>query len=371
MRPQVSVAATPSILGTFVLIGVSMAALFAIDTFLARMEHIETEGQATRLFEEGERQAAAGHASDAVTSLRAAVAASRDNPEYKLALARALLAAGRLGDASAILAAILQNDATAGEPNLLLARVRAREGKPAEAETYYHMAIYGHWPNDAAGNSVKARFELIDLLVKQNAKSRLLAELLPLQDVASADASTRQRIGQLFLQAGSPTHAAEVFRAILRQNPQDGDAHAGLGEAEFARGNYRAARADLDLGQRLKPRDPEIRRQLDECNQVLALDPMLRGIDAAERYRRTTKVIQLILNDIDRCAGDSAVQSTGLAGKAQQALSRHVAASRENDAVEANLDLAEQLWQARRRLCTQPVQPDESTLELVLARVSQ
>ena len=48
-------------------------------------------------------------------------------------------------------------------------------------------------------------------------------------------------MGRLFLLAGSPARAADVFRGILHDSPANAEAHAGLGEAEFARDNYRAA----------------------------------------------------------------------------------------------------------------------------------
>ena len=139
----------PSFLGTFALVFLAIGALFAIDTFLAKVEQSEMATQAARLFREGQLLAQEGRDAESIARLRAALAISRDNPAYQLALADVLLRANKLADAEALLANMLQNDATDGGANLLMARALARQGKPEAAEFYYHMAIYGQWPQDA------------------------------------------------------------------------------------------------------------------------------------------------------------------------------------------------------------------------------
>jgi tetratricopeptide (TPR) repeat protein len=361
----------PSFLGTLALVFVAIVALFAIDTFLAKVEQSETAAQAARLFREGQRLAQECRSADSIARLRAALALSRDNPEYQLALADALFRAGRLADADALLTTMLQNDATDGGANLLMARVLAQQGKLEAAEFYYHMAIYGRWPQDAAANRIRARFELIDLLVKEGNRKALLAELLPLQDEAPVDLETRRRIAHLFLLAGSPGRAADMFRQILRENREDADAYAGLGEAEIASGNYRIAETNLEMAARLKPAEEDIRKRLELARQVLALDPMLRGLGAAERYRRTRELVELALDSVKPCAGDgpSGTLQT-LTDEAGQALQRRLSPAQQDEATEANLELAERLWQARQKECKQTTQPGEEPLALVLAKDS-
>ena len=52
--------------------------------------------------------------------------------------------------------------------------------------------------------------------------------------------------------AGSPPRAIEIYRDLLRRNGRDAETWAGLAEAEFARGNYRSARADFATARRAK-----------------------------------------------------------------------------------------------------------------------
>lgn len=362
----------PSFLGTFALALLAMAALFAIDTFLARVEQSESRTEAARLFEEGRRLVQQGDNLEAIDRFRTALSISRGNREYQLALARALLAASRLADAGAVLTEMLQQDSTDGPANLIMARVLLKQGKIAEVSSYYHRAIYGQWKEDAAGSRVKVRFELIDFLVQQDAKKDLLAELLSLQDEAPADIETRKRTARLYLLAGSPSHASEMFREVLRRQPQDPDAYSGLGEAELAKGNCRTAQAEFLIASRLKPNDAETRKRLALCNEILALDPMQRGLSSSERYRRSLRLVGLSLDVVNQCVGASPPQAVReLVDKANRVLKRRVKAYQQDDATETNIELAEQLWQARTKHCKQAITAPEEPLALVLAKAAQ
>lgn len=372
MDTNASPSAVPSYVGTFTLVFLAIAALFAIDTFLARMEESESRAQAERLFQDGQRLAREGHNLESIERFRTALSIARENPQYELALARVLLASDKLADAETLLAGMLRSDSTDGATNLWMGRALAKGGSTAEATSYYHMAIYGKWPQDAAGNVVKARFELIDLLAKEDAKKELLAELLPLSDEAPADIEARKHIAHLFLLAGSPVRALDIYRQILNQAPQDPDARAGVGQAEFARANYRAAQTEFLAASRLKPDDGEIRKQLDICNKIVALDPTQRGLWASERYRRSVKLVELALDAVNKCAGSPAPQTVReLTASAQAALARTPRANQENDAMESNLDLAEKLWQARKKECARPATEAEEPLALVMAKLAQ
>ena len=106
----------------------------------------------------------------------------RGNRDYQRTLAQAQFAAGKNADAESTLTDLLRTDSSDGLASLMLARVLEKEGRFVEAVSYFHRAIYGQWSEDAAGNRLRARFELIDLLAQQNSKEELLAELLSVQD---------------------------------------------------------------------------------------------------------------------------------------------------------------------------------------------
>jgi tetratricopeptide (TPR) repeat protein len=364
-----------SFLGTFAVVLLAIAGLFLVDTFLAKTERNESEAEAARLFQEGQHLRQEGRSEDAVHQFQAALSISRGNRDYHIALAGALLEAGKVANAESALSDLLQQNSTDGEANLLMARVLVRQGRIPEGISYYHRATFGQWKQDVAGNRARARFELVDLLARQNSKEELLAELLPLQEEAPQDVETQKRIGRLFLAAGSPSRAAEVFRDILRRSQEDAQARAGFAEAEFAEGNYRAAETDYLAAARLKPDEDADRKRADVSRQVLELDPMQRGIGPAERYRRSARLLEMTLAEVTQCTQgiparvDQALQE--LTNAAKKALNRRVNPSGQSDAFDANLDLAEKLWQMRNKECAQPAPEADEPLGLVLAKVAQ
>jgi tetratricopeptide (TPR) repeat protein len=212
------------------------------------------------------------------------------------------------------------------------------------------------------------RFELVELLSHQsNAKEALLAELLPLQDEAPGDIATQKKLGQLFLVAGSPARSGAVYRDILRGDPRDAEAHAGLAEAEFASGSYRAAWAEFSAALRLNPEDQNARRRFEECMEILALDPMLRGIGGEERLRRSRKLVEYALTSVKQCMGDAAPKD--LAMPAEELLKR--SGARRGDLYEDTVELAERLWDAREMNCKQGLSAAEEPVARVFASLAQ
>lgn len=353
-----------SVLGTLGLVAVAIVVLSGVDTFLARTERLENRAEADRLAASGRGLMKQGHPAEAVAQFKGAIAIERENPSFWLELGQAQLAAGELGDAETTLTELLRRDSTAGAANLALARVLMKEGRITDAVSAYHRAVYGHWDRDAEANRVNVRFELVNVLAQQGSKEELLAELLPLLDVAPDDQEVRKHMGRLFLTAGSAARAGEIFRELLREHPQDADAHAGLGEAEFARGNYQAARGDFQTASNLRPSDEEIRTRLELCSEVLALDPVRRGLPPDEQYRRSVKMLEMAAGAIERCGQT-------VPDDAEKAMKSRVTASHLSEAIETNLDLAEHLWSIRQNACKQPPNAEDEPLRLVLAKIAQ
>ncbi len=357
-----------SFLGTLSLVFLAIAAIFAADMFLAGMERKESRIEAARLFREGQAALARGDDAQAIDRIKDAIAMERGNRDYLRTLAQAQLAAGKTDDAEATLTDLLQSDSTDGLASLIMARVMAKEGRFEEAVSYYHRAVYGQWGQDAAANQLHARFELIDLLAEHNSKEELLAELLPVQDQPPGDLKLRTRLGQLFLQAGSAPRAAVMFRGVLHDDPGNADAYAGLGAAEFAQGQYRAAQRDFGNALRLSPENQAARKSLDLANELMTLDPTLRGLGEEERYRRSLKLVEMTESEASQCAGaNPPAELKDLLDAAAKAQKARLSAARQSDAADSNLDLAEKLWAARKE-CKPPPAADSP---LALARIAQ
>ncbi|MEO7987253.1 MAG: tetratricopeptide repeat protein [Gemmatimonadales bacterium] len=359
-------------LATFALIFVAMGALFAVDLFLAGLERSERRSEAHQLYMEGLSLSRRRRRAQAVDRFQGAVAAERGEPVYQRALASALLAAGKSAEARAVVADRLQHEPTDAAASLIMARILVQQQKPDEAISYYHRAIYGNWGDGPPGRRVQARFELVDLLAKMGGQRELLGELLPLEDEAPADVTTRRRIARLFLDAGAPARSIEILRELLREHGRDADTYAGLGEAELARGNYRSAAADLSAAAALAPADSAIARRLALIQQAIALDPTQRGLGSDDQYRRSVALLRLTVQAADSCLGPSSdLAGRALADTALAAVSSGAGSMRRHDAVERNIDLAERLWALRRKECRGPPTREEQPLALVLERVAQ
>ena len=134
-------------------------------------------------------------------------------------------------------------------------------------------------------------------------------------------------------------------------------------------GNYQPARADFLNASRLKPDDAAIRKRLELCEQIMSLDPTRRGLASNERYQRSLKLVALALDEINQCSRTSTPQE--LVDSANKALKARVTELRQNAAAEANLDLTEQLWQARGKDCGASGAVSDNALALVLAKIAQ
>jgi len=256
-----------------------------------------------------------------------------------------------------------------GGANLAMARVLANEGRVDEAKSYYHRAIYGIWPGDAARSRAIARFELIDLLAQTGAKQELLSELLPIQDESPEDTLVRKRVANLFVIAGSPAKASDIYRDVLRKNPKDADAYLGLGRAALAMGNYPVARNDFLAAQRIAPDDSAIARTIKLADSVIAIDPTQRGLGLDEQVRRSRQLVQMTIKSAHKCLDVEAPPVAAALDSVARSLVAPSGAVTRSQAIDENISLAGALWRMREGKCT--ARPEDEALALVQDRIAQ
>jgi Flp pilus assembly protein TadD len=358
--PTASVAA---FVGTFALMTAAIAGLLVFDLFLARIDRRESAAHAANLYADGVSLLARHQPATAAARFAAAVAIDRSNTSYALALAEAKLEEGQTADAEATLRDLLERAENDGAVSMVMARTLQRSGRPEEAKVYYHRAIFGRWGADSVERRREARFALIDLLAKDGSGPELLAELLPFEDTPPDSIALRVRLAKLFIRAGSPARAANSFRDVLRRDPHNAEAYAGIGEAEMALGNFRAARADFAEAIRLRPGDSAATTNLATTDSVLALDPTARGIGAAERLSRSRSLLERTLATAIEC-GQSAAP---LAGVARGLLGAANVDARRDVMIDSMVETATSLWSARPPSC----ETTDAVLRLLQARLAQ
>jgi tetratricopeptide (TPR) repeat protein/CBS domain-containing protein len=326
------------------LIAATLAALLLVG-FLNYYYRSERAARADGYFKAGNDLVLHDRNQEAVEQFRNALSVSPVNRDYRLALGLTLVETGRLEEASVYLEEVLRRDPTNGRANLGLARIAARQERTADAVTCYHRAIYGSWPADQVANQVQVRFELAAFLEKAGSRTQATAELLAIIGYVPHDTAAQKRVGRLLLDYGSPGQSADVFRGLLRENNRDAEAYSGLGAAEFAGEQYVSAREAFRGALRWNPSDETSQRELALCDRILELDPAVRGLGPAERYRRSAALLGSVLATVEQCLPKASADT------ARQALARHPARGSFGDAADADLSLAEELWAASRKLC--------------------
>ncbi len=330
-----------------------MAALYGADSWLAALERREMAHLAGGYYREGQALLKSGDPAAAAERFRLAFGNARANRTYGLALADALLAAGKPEQARTILAELLETDSNSGPANRLMARQLVSAGQWAAAESYYHRAIYGSWPAEARLEPLQVRLELARMLAGHGSSQALLSELLALQNSPALQPDMQRQLAGLFLQAGSATRAAAAWQQTLQRDPADLDAYAGLGRAEMILGNYSRARAALASALRLKPNHPEALRQMAIAGLAERLDPTPRRLPPAEKLRRGGELLAMELDLLSGCSSP-----VSPSGAWNDALARARRLQRENrpgaspnEAAEARLDAAGDLWKTRPSGC--------------------
>jgi Flp pilus assembly protein TadD len=356
-------------ISTFAVILAAIVGLLLFDTALAKVDTTERKAFAAREFGTGQRLLAEEKVEKGIEHLRAATMLDGESSTYGVALAQAILADGRPKEAEQLLVPLLERNETDGATNLAMARVLAKEGRLEEAKSYYHRAIYGLWPGQPGRSRVAARFELIDVLARTNAKQELLAELLPIQDDSTNDTTQRKRIAHLFVVAGSPARAVVIFREILRRDPKDADAYVGLAEAALSLGDFATARADLIAAQKLMPEDSSsLQPRVALTDSVISLDPTQSGLSLPEQVRRSRNLLQMTLTSVRKCLGVQAPQVAVALDSATLLLVSGRAAG-QAQSVEQNLSLSEQLWGLQRSRCAP--EREDGAIALIHNRITK
>lgn len=307
---------------------------------LANWYSSQRDVRATQYFMAGQKLEAGGHLPQAIEDYRNALDVSEQS-DYRLALAQALIRSGRPEGASAYLAELLRSDIGSGEPNLLLARIAAKEGHVDTAVTYYQRAIYGYWAHDAQKNRIAARWELIGLLESAHMQKPVMAQLLELSEQAPGNAPLLVQVAKRLLVNGAPSQAGELFREVLRMQSRNGEAQAGLAEAELALARYVDAQAAFRKAIRDGEDNEAVRRAYETVNQVLALDPIRQDLSPIERYRRSLLLLERSAALVSTCAPSQPSQLL------EQAKESQIARVRSRDlesAISANIQLAQQLY---------------------------
>jgi len=362
--------------------------VLAILMFLAVTRLVHRFGEqekalARHMFEQGQAEQRAGNPDRAIEDFRAALLYNRDDFQYQLSLAAALRDSGRTEESETYLIGLWEGKPQDGMVNRALGRLAARQGSVDKAIQYYHNAAYGVWASDADQNRLNAEFELIEFLLKANARPQAQAELITLAASHPRDTATQLRIASLFVRAQDYEHALEIYRGVLQAEPNNTAAATGAGEMTFTLGQYHAAESDLRDALRLNPADAHLNELLQTTTMILQSDPFDHRVSFAEQKRRLEKALEQAGARLAACAKAQNIDLTQPNLSSSSNLSalkgRWVAVKhdisransvRENDEASSAMDLVADIEQKTAHVCGPPTGMDQALLLLSQDRMS-
>ncbi|HZC21776.1 MAG TPA: tetratricopeptide repeat protein [Candidatus Binatia bacterium] len=254
-------------------------------TGLSRAYQAQRQALGNRWYARGVSDLNAKHFDAAVTEFRAALLYARDDYNYQLNLAEALIGAKQTGQASAYLLNLWDREPENGQVNLELARIAAQKGQNTDAVRYFNDAVYAAWPPDQEAQRREARVELIGLFLRTNAKTQAQAELIALAENVGDDPAEQARIGDLFVRAGDYQDALEAYRLSLKYDRHDAATLKGAGEAAFELGQYPVAEHYLEMAIAEDPNDAQAAERLKTAQMIVRMDPFRNEISSEERNR--------------------------------------------------------------------------------------
>ena len=364
-RLQSYLAREPVLLAALSLLAV---ASFLAVTGLSRLFHAQQASLGQRWFDRGAANLGAQRYDRAMQEFRAALRYSRDNYLYQLNLAEALIGAKRTSEASAYLLNLWDRQPENGLVNLDLARIAAQQGEIEQALRYYHNAIYATWPSDEEVQRRETRVELIEFLLRLNAKAQAQSELIALAANAGEDATQQVRIGDLFMRAQDYEHALAAYRVSLRSERHNAASLAGAGSAAFELGQYPTAYHYLQAAVASNPRDTESAERLKTTELVLQMDPFQRQISVAQRNRLVVRAFQTAGERLKSCtsAADSSVSAAqGKLSDSWTKLNPQISErglQRDPDLVESAMHLVSTIERQTASACGPPAGADQALL---------
>ncbi len=270
--------------------------------YLVNLHRTTEQSLARRWFTRGEEAMQANLPKFAADAYRTALNYDRENEQYRLRLAQALLADNRLAEARAHLLSLWEDEPANGDVNLTLARLEVRRGHYSEAVRYYNNAVNGVWQDDPRTHRIAARFELARYLMQQQKTPRAQAELLALLADAPSDPADQLLLGHMLLQLNDSPHALQAYNALLSKNPRNAQAWLGESQAHLALGNYDEAERTAAKAMQSDPNLEGTQQQLELTREISRIDPSLRGLPLAERAERVAEAFGSALTRLSACA---------------------------------------------------------------------
>jgi CIC family chloride channel protein len=360
-KPETEQGRLPAGMTLLRMVAVTVAVLILIG-LVSRTYQNERIQRAATAYQAGMALVTQGSTDEAIERFRTALSTTPNNKEYRLALGSALVQGEHFEEASLYLNGILKSDPDNGPANLEMARVNAKQGALPQTSASYHKAIFGVWPKGGERERQEAVLELADYLFAHGAQAEAALELVGLARQSQTPLGLKERAAAKLLTFHEPAQAQAIFQEIVAANPHDGNAWSGLGEAQFALADYPSAEVSLKNGATWGSTGQNAAAHLKTTQEILSMDPSMRGLSVSERYHRSVNLLQHMLDLVEMCKPPlaNAPDVARLISRAENQLKRKRPENTETAA--ANVTMAQDLWEANQKWCKTP----DPTLDLLM-----
>lgn len=353
------------------LLSVAAILMFLAVAMLSRAYHVQRESRGLRWSERGNADLNTKNYNRAVVDFRAALSYSRENYQYQLGLAQALLGLDRTDEAYAYLINLWQREPDNGNVNLELGRIFAKKADVNQAVRYYHNAIYAVWSGDSELQRRAGRLELIDFLLSHQVQGQAESELIALSSNLPDDPVLHAHTGDLFLKVPDYERALTEFQLALRRQHKNPSATAGAGRAAYELGRYPLAERYLESAVTANPDDSQSAQLLGTVRLVARMDPYRMRISAAERRRVVMEAFKTAGQRLNSCtvpsqainvgsgAGEGTLETRWLQMKHRLS---NQALRRDPELVDAAADLVFTIERATSQRCGPPTGADLALL---------
>lgn len=275
--------------------------MFTITGVVVRLFHEKQSRIAEEWRAAGEVNLAAARSREAIEDFRSALLYSPNSALLQLELAQALAQQGQIDESENYLLNLRTQDPENSPVNLELARIAAQQKDIEAATTYYHDAMYGHWPDTAHERRFAARAELIDFLLRMGRKDSARAEALSMAVENPADPEARISAGNYLLQAGDAQAAIAEFQRAARLEPRNVAAPVGEGNASLALGNFANAERYFALAMQRGVKDPQIAQKRQQAALAADMDPFVPNLTDTERRKRVLRIFHAAEDRAQKC----------------------------------------------------------------------
>lgn len=273
--------------------GLLLIPLFTVTGVFVRMFHDKQARIADDWRRAGQVNLAAARSNVAVEDFRNALLYSPDSTQLQLELAEALAQQGRLDEAQNYLLNLRSGDPENSLINLQLAHIASTHGDALAATSYFHDAMYGHWPDDPHSHQLATRKELIEFFLSHNRRDSARAESLSMAAENPADPEIRAQAADFLLQAGDAQSSLSEYERVLRMEPGNAQALVGSGKAALALGRFALATQDFTLAIQKGSKDPETARNKNVASAAENLNPYDTRLNDRDRQKRILRLFSL------------------------------------------------------------------------------